>query len=122
MLEASSRMLLLSSARVTCSSESSFAASSAIRSKNDVGGSCFGSPTITACPPRASAPTASSGRICEASVPFSDDHWTLIARGHLLHELCSSPRHLGCCDNLKNEGREQYGHRVFSPRAFHDTG
>src|SRR5580700_9664664 len=37
------------------------------RSKNVVGGSCFGSPTTTNCPPRAIAPRASSGLSGDAS-------------------------------------------------------
>ena len=40
--------------------------------KKEVGGSCLGSPTMTALLPRASAPTASQVGICDALVEYDD--------------------------------------------------
>ena len=45
----------------------STSSSPSARSKNEVGGSCFGSPTMTTCLPLAIAPIASHTGICEAS-------------------------------------------------------
>ena len=56
------RMLSRSAVRLPSSSPSS-----AIRSKKLVGGSCLLSPTTTACLPRTSAPSASTGRTWLAS-------------------------------------------------------
>jgi hypothetical protein len=44
-------------------------------SKNEVGPSCLGSPTTTSCAPRAIAPSASSGRICDASSITTTSKW-----------------------------------------------
>src|SRR5215207_7929070 len=61
-------------------------------SKNDVGPSCFGSPTTTSCAPRAMAPSASSGRICDASSMTTRSKWN--SPGGRYCATAGAPEHL----------------------------